>query len=97
MIFMAEYFDIYDETGNHIGTALRSECHGNPALIHCTAHVAVKHPETGANAQVCGGRDGQTAVKRLISQGYQIKDSYVGVFEMDEKTFVKNATLKSRK
>ena len=45
---MAEYFDIYDETGNHLGTALRSECHGNPALIHCTAHVAVKHPETGA-------------------------------------------------
>ena len=45
---MAEYFDIYDEMGNHLGTALRSKCHGNPALIHCTAHVAVKHPETGA-------------------------------------------------
>lgn len=57
----------------------------------------LKHPETGATAQVCGGRDSQTAVKRLISQGYQIKDSYVGVFEMDEKTFVKNATLKTRK
>ena len=45
---MAEYFDIYDEAGKHLGTALRSECHGNPALIHCTAHVVVKHPETGA-------------------------------------------------
>ena len=45
---MAEFFDIYDEQGNHAGIAPRSECHGNPALIHCTAHVAVKHPETGA-------------------------------------------------
>ena len=45
---MAEYFDIYNEAGTHLGTALRSECHGNPALIHCTAHVAVIHPETGA-------------------------------------------------
>lgn len=45
---MAEFFDIYDEQGNHAGIAPRSECHGNPALIHCTAHVVVKHPETGA-------------------------------------------------
>ncbi|MBQ9786806.1 MAG: NUDIX domain-containing protein [Lentisphaeria bacterium] len=45
---MAELFDIYDESGNHLGTATRSKCHGDPALIHCTAHVAVMHPETGA-------------------------------------------------
>ena len=44
---MAEFFDIYDEQGNHIGTAPRSECHGNPALIHRTAHVVVIHPESG--------------------------------------------------
>ena len=44
---MAEYFDIYDEAGNHLGKAPRKECHGNPALIHCTAHVAVLHPENG--------------------------------------------------
>ena len=42
-----ELFDIYDESGNRIGTALRSECHGNPALLHRTAHVVVIHPETG--------------------------------------------------
>ncbi len=36
-----EYFDIYDKDGNHIGRALRQECHGNPALIHRTAHVIV--------------------------------------------------------
>ena len=42
-----ELFDIYDEAGNRIGTALRSECHGNPALLHRTAHVVVIHPETG--------------------------------------------------
>lgn len=44
---MAEYFDIYDEEGNHRGTALRRECHGNPALIHCTAHVVVQEPQSG--------------------------------------------------
>ena len=47
-MIMAEFFDIYNEAGEHLGTAPRSECHGNPALIHCTAHVAVKHPGTGA-------------------------------------------------
>lgn len=47
ILSVAEYFDIYDESGKHLGTAPRSECHGNPALIHCTAHVAVLHPENG--------------------------------------------------
>ena len=42
-----EYFDIYDEQGNHIGTAPRRVCHGDPTLIHRTAHVVVIHPETG--------------------------------------------------
>jgi len=42
-----ELFDIYDEAGNRIGAALRSECHGNPKLLHHTAHVVVFHPETG--------------------------------------------------
>ena len=42
-----ELFDIYDPEGNRIGTASRSECHGNPALLHRTAHVVVIHPETG--------------------------------------------------
>ncbi|MBE6386467.1 MAG: NUDIX domain-containing protein [Lentisphaerae bacterium] len=42
-----EFFDIYDDAGNRIGTALRSECHGNPALLHRTAHVVVIHPDTG--------------------------------------------------
>ena len=45
---MPEYFDVYDEKGNLLGKALRSECHGNPALIHCTIHVAVMHPENGS-------------------------------------------------
>ena len=43
-----EYFDIYDDAGNRIGKALRSECHGNPAMLHHTAHVVVIHPETGS-------------------------------------------------
>jgi len=40
-----EYFDIYDAAGNRIGRALRSECHGNPTLLHHTSHVVVFHPD----------------------------------------------------
>ena len=29
-----EFFDVYDEAGNCVGLARRSECHGNPRLIH---------------------------------------------------------------
>ena len=43
-----ELFDIYDEAGNRVGVAPRRECHGNPKLLHHTAHVVVFHPETGA-------------------------------------------------
>ena len=42
---MAEYLDIFDSSGNCIGKALRSECHGNPALLHRTSHVVVMHPD----------------------------------------------------
>ena len=40
-----EIFEIVDESNNVIGTAKRSECHGNPALIHRTVHVIVFHPD----------------------------------------------------
>jgi len=36
-----EYFEIVDENDNVIGLAPRSECHGNPALVHRVAHVLV--------------------------------------------------------
>jgi isopentenyldiphosphate isomerase len=36
-----ERFDIVDDDDRVIGTALRSECHGNPALVHRAAHVLV--------------------------------------------------------
>jgi isopentenyldiphosphate isomerase len=38
---MAEIFDIVDSEGAVIGSAPRSECHGNPSLVHRTAHVVV--------------------------------------------------------
>ena len=38
---MAEFFDIVDSEGTVIGSAPRSECHGNPSLVHRTAHVVV--------------------------------------------------------
>ncbi len=40
-----ELFEIVDDEGNVIGTAPRSECHGNPSLVHRTAHVVVYHPD----------------------------------------------------
>lgn len=42
---MEEIFDIVDENGAVIGTAPRSRCHGDPSLIHRTAHVIVFHPD----------------------------------------------------
>lgn len=38
---MSEFFEIVDAEDQVIGTALRSECHGNPQLIHRVAHVLV--------------------------------------------------------
>lgn len=38
---MPEVFDIVDESDVVVGTATRSEVHGNPALIHRVAHVLV--------------------------------------------------------
>ena len=38
---MEEIFEIVNEDGTVIGHALRSECHGNPALLHRTVHVLV--------------------------------------------------------
>jgi isopentenyldiphosphate isomerase len=37
-----ERFEIVDENDRVVGTALRRECHGNPALVHRTAHVVVR-------------------------------------------------------
>ncbi|HMP76649.1 MAG TPA: NUDIX domain-containing protein [Kiritimatiellia bacterium] len=36
-----EIFDVVDRLGRVVGQAPRSECHGNPALIHQAVHVAV--------------------------------------------------------
>jgi isopentenyl-diphosphate delta-isomerase type 1 len=36
-----ELFQLVDENGNPIGQAPRSECHGNPRLIHSVVHLHV--------------------------------------------------------
>jgi isopentenyldiphosphate isomerase len=36
-----ERFEIVDEQDRVVGTAPRRTCHGNPALVHRTAHVVV--------------------------------------------------------
>jgi len=36
-----ELFEVVDEENNIVGFATRRECHGNPSLIHCVAHVLV--------------------------------------------------------
>ena len=38
----SERFEIVDADGRVIGTAWRRECHGDPALVHRTAHVVVR-------------------------------------------------------
>ena len=38
---MEELFDVYDRAGNWRGLYPRSECHGNPDLIHQSVHVVV--------------------------------------------------------
>ena len=40
-----ELFEIVDENDKVIGLAKRRECHGNPKLVHRTAHVVVFHPD----------------------------------------------------
>ena len=41
-----EFFEIIDDaTGRIVGKALRSECHGNPSLVHRSVHVIVLHPD----------------------------------------------------
>ena len=37
----AEFFEIVNDRGEVIGIAPRQCCHGNPALLHRTAHVVV--------------------------------------------------------
>ena len=36
-----EWFELVDKAGRVIGKARRSECHGNPALIHQSIHVLI--------------------------------------------------------
>jgi len=43
---MNEIFEIVDVENNIIGSATRTQCHGNPDLIHRTSHVVV-FDETG--------------------------------------------------
>ncbi|MGD9873765.1 MAG: NUDIX domain-containing protein [Kiritimatiellia bacterium] len=38
-----EIFPLVDETGKEIGRAKRSECHGNPKLMHPVVHVIVRN------------------------------------------------------
>jgi isopentenyldiphosphate isomerase len=40
-----EWFPLVDRHGNVVGKALRSECHGNPALLHPVVHCLVRHPD----------------------------------------------------
>jgi isopentenyl-diphosphate delta-isomerase type 1 len=36
-----EWFDLVDETGQRVGKAPRSACHGDPTLLHQAVHVFV--------------------------------------------------------
>jgi isopentenyldiphosphate isomerase len=38
----SELLEVVDETGHVLGLAPRSECHGNPSLVHRAVHVFVR-------------------------------------------------------
>ena len=42
---MEELLDLVDENNRVIGTALRSECHGDPMRMHRAVHLLVLNPE----------------------------------------------------
>lgn len=42
-----EFFETVDADDKIIGLASRRECHGNPSLVHRTAHVVVWNPDGG--------------------------------------------------
>lgn len=46
-----EWFDLVDEDGNRVGGARRSECHGNPELLHQAVHVFVVNRAGGVFLQ----------------------------------------------
>ena len=41
----SEWFEVVNDCNETVGLALRAVCHGNPELIHKTAHVAVFSPD----------------------------------------------------
>ena len=95
---MEELFDIYDAQGNHVGTAPRRLCHGDPSLIHRTAHVVVIHPENGSillqkrnlNKDIQPGK-GDTAVGGHLALG---EDFETGARrELYEELGIENAEL----
>ena len=50
-----EVFDVVDEEGKVVGSALRSACHSNPGLIHRSVHVFVMNPNGGIYLQKRAG------------------------------------------
>jgi isopentenyldiphosphate isomerase len=88
-----EIFEIVDEFNNIVGKAPRSECHGNPALIHRTARVIVFHPEgemllqKRSNTKDIQPGKWDTAVGGHLEQGEEFIDATLR--EMEEELGIK--------
>ena len=92
-----EYFEIVDERGEVIGTAPRSECHGNPALVHRAAHILVFNKDGDLLLQLRSkSKDIQpgkwdTSVGGHLGVGETYEQA--GVREMAEELGIKGQTL----
>ena len=93
-----EILEIVDREGNPLGTAPRSEIHGNPALIHKVVHVLVFNDKGGLllqkrsmNKDVAPGR-WDTSVGGHVSPG---EDLVIGAQrEMEEELGIVPDNLK---
>ena len=93
----SEIFDIVDENDNVIGQALRSECHGDPSLVHRVAHVMVFNSagqlllqKRADNKDIQPGK-WDTSVGGHLDPGEDYKQA--AVREMQEELGIENVPL----